>query len=321
VPASTLVVLNPRAGASSTRFARLQPRLRDVLGDFEVARTRGPRDAERIAREAVRAGAERLVVAGGDGTLSEVVSGLLAADLGGHAELAILPLGSACDFSRSIGMPRELGAAVDALATGGRHRVDAGRIHYCDHAGRERTAYFLNEASIGLTGGVVDLVNRAGKRWGPTLAFALGSVAGIFRYRPPDVTIRVDERVVHEGPLCVAVAANGRYFGSGMEVAPEARLDDGAFDVVLASHLATPRLLALFPRIYGGTHLAHPGVSVQRGLVLDAESRGPVPALIDVDGEPLGRLPVRIELLPKAIRLFGVPDRVAAGLVGTGADL
>ncbi|MBW2230415.1 MAG: diacylglycerol kinase family lipid kinase [Deltaproteobacteria bacterium] len=320
MPVSTLIVLNPRAGASAARFARLQSRLQDVLGDVEVARTRGARDAERIAREAVRAGVERLVVAGGDGTLSEVVSGLLAAGLGGHAELAVLPLGSGCDFARSIGTPRDLAAAVDALATGGRHRVDAGRIRYCDHAGQERTAYFLNEASFGLSGGIVDLVNRAGKRWGPTLAFALGTVAGILRHRSPDVVIRVDERIVHRGPLSLAVAANGRYFGSGMQVAPEARLDDGAFDVVIARHLAKPRLLALFPRIYGGTHLTHPCVSVHRGLTLEAESHGSEPARIDVDGEPLGRLPVRIELLPKAIRLFGVLGPVAAGLVGTGAD-
>ena len=85
--------------------------LRDAIGDFEVEPTRGPRDAERIAREAVRAGVERLIVAGGDGTTSEVASGLLSAELAGYAQLALLPLGTGGDLGRTLGVPRELGAA------------------------------------------------------------------------------------------------------------------------------------------------------------------------------------------------------------------
>lgn len=307
MPASTLLILNPRAGASAKRFTRIEQHLRARIPDLEVARTRGPRDAERIAREGVRAGAERIVVAGGDGTLSEAVSGLLAADLGGHAQLGLLPLGSGCDFARGMGVPRDPRAAVDALIDGRSLRVDAGRIRYRGHGGEERVSYFLNEASFGLSGLVVDMVNRIGKRWGPTVAFAAGAIVAIARHRPADVSIRVDDRVVHEGPIALTVAANGRYFGSGMMIAPDARLDDGAFDVVIGRHTPKPALLALLPRLYGGSHMEHPIVSVHRGLRIEAEARDGGEVLIDVDGEPLGRLPVEIELLPKAIALFGVP--------------
>jgi YegS/Rv2252/BmrU family lipid kinase len=306
VPASTLVILNQRAGATGRRFGKLEGPLRDVLGDLEIERTRGVRDAARIAREAVRSGVERLVVAGGDGTASEVVTGLLTADLGGYAEIGLLPLGSGCDFARSLGLARDPVLRVDEMARGERRRVDAGRIDFVDADGTPRTAYFLNIASFGISGLVDEMVNRAGKRLGPTAAFAAGTLVAILRHRPTIARIRIDERVVHEGPISLAAAANGQYFGSGMRVAPKARIDDGALDVVIVGGLSKPRLIANFPSIYAGTHLDHPAVSQHRGVLFEAEAiEGHAP--LDVDGEPLGHLPVRAQLLPKAIGLFGLP--------------
>jgi len=312
VPAQTLVILNPRAGQGAARLARLRGLLRDALGSVELERTRAPRDAVRIAREAVRAGVERVVAAGGDGTVSEVVTGILEAGLGEQAEVGVLPIGSGCDFARSAGVPTRLGEAVALLRDGRRMRVDAGRVTYRARDGGTRTACFLNEAGFGLSGVTVDMVYRAGKRFGPGLSYALGSIGAILRGGVADVTLTVDERTVFEGPVSLVVAANGRHFGSGMRIAPEARLDDGVLDVVVVERVGRLKLLARLPSLYRGTHLRYPEVHFVRGARIEATPRGDGSAPLDVDGEPLGGLPARIELLPKAIRLFGPPPSVPA---------
>jgi YegS/Rv2252/BmrU family lipid kinase len=316
VPAGTLAILNPCAGNAAKLIGRIETRLRgslaDVLGGLEIERTRGPRDASRIAREAVRAGVKRLVVGGGDGTLAEVVTGLLAAGLGEDVEIGILPLGMGSDFARGLGIPMAPEKAIEGLAAGVSLRVDAGRIVYRDREGAEQSSYFLNEASFGLSGLIVEAVNRSEKRLGPRLSFAAGSLAAIARHPQPDVVLRVDDKEVYAGPVALVLAANGRFCGAGMKMAPGAEFDDGLLDVVVVKALSRTRLWANLPSIYRGGHIDHPMVSVHRGVRVEAEVRGADPALLDVDGEALGQLPIRVELLPRAIGVFGVPKRPQA---------
>jgi YegS/Rv2252/BmrU family lipid kinase len=300
------VIVNPssRNGATGRRFHALESRLRGALGPFDVERTRGPRDAERIAREGVRAGIERVIVAGGDGTANEVASGLLAADLGDYAEFGVLPLGTGGDFARSLGIPRDLDGAVARLTSGATRRIDAGRISYFDASSRNVSGYFVNVASLGISGLVDQLVNRATKRFGGTASFLIGTVKALARYRSERVTLRVDGEVVFDAPLVLAAAANGRYFGGGMHIAPEARLDDGLFDIVVVPDLPKRQLLAKLPSLYAGTHLSDAAGRFLRGRVIEAEA-APGSVLLDIDGEPLGSLPARMEVMPGALRVIG----------------
>lgn len=312
MPAPTLVIVNPRSGGGATarRWPKVEPLLADAVGPFEVAETQCPRDGIRIAREAARAGVTRLVTAGGDGTVSEVVSGVLEADLASRVEVGILPMGSGGDFPRTFGLPRDLPSAVAALGSGQRRRVDAGRLRFDDQRGEPAEAFFVNVASFGISGLVDEMVNRAPKTLGGTAAFAIGALRAITQYRGEPVCIRVDGEVVHDGPLTLAAAANGRYFGGGMYIAPGSEPDDGHLEVVVVAGLSTARMLAYFPSLYRGTHLAKPVVSVHRGKRVEAEA-APGRVWLDVDGEPLGTLPAEIEILPRAITLFGIPPESA----------
>jgi YegS/Rv2252/BmrU family lipid kinase len=303
----TLVVVNPasRGGAARRRFERLLPRVREVLGDCDVEWTRGPRDAERIAREGVRAGVGRVVVAGGDGTLSEVVTGILAADLGRYAELGFLPLGTGGDLRRTLGLPADTEAALGAIARGECRAIDAGRARYRDRSGRDSTVYFANIASLGISGLTTELVNRAPKALGGRVSFLIGTLRSIASYRALPVSLRLDGETVHEGPLVLATAANGRFFGGGMEVAPRARPDDGLLDVVVIPGFSKLRLLAELPGIYRGRHLEVPGVGAFRGRVLEAVPLGDPAPWVEIDGEPLGHLPARFEVMPGALRFVG----------------
>lgn len=306
MPQRTLVIANPRSrnGATGRRWRALEARLRDALGPLEVEHTRGPRDAERLAREGVRAGVDRLLVAGGDGTLSEVVTGLLAAGLAEYATIGLLPLGTGGDFVRSLGVPRDLAGALAHIVAGKTRKVDAGRARFVGTDGAERTAYFVNVASFGISGLTNELVNRTTKRLGGTVSFLIGTLRAIFQYRSEPVTIRVDGEVVHDGRLILATGANGRYFGGGMRIAPEAEIDDGLLDVVIIRDLPIRKLISKLPLIYAGTHLSDPAAVAHRGRVIEAVAE-PGVVKLELDGEPLGTLPARYEVLPGALRVFG----------------
>lgn len=295
--------MNPASGRGATgrRWRSLVPCIRDELGAVEIATTRAPRDAERLAREGVRSGIERIVVVGGDGTLSEVATGLLGAGLAGYASLGLVPMATGGDFARSLGIPREPAQAVASIARGTLRAIDAGRIAFVLRDGAKRTTYFMNIASLGISGLIDEWVHRTPKALGGRAAFLIGALRGLACYRSVPTTLRVDGDIVHEGPLVLAAVANGAYFGGGMHVAPAADLADGRFDVVVIPDLSKARLLRKLPSLYSGSHVDDPSVRVVRGEVVEAES-GPG-MWIDVDGEPLGHAPIRSEVLPSAIQL------------------
>jgi YegS/Rv2252/BmrU family lipid kinase len=305
VPSRTLVIANPASGAGRTERAlpRLEDALRAAIGGYELVWTRGVRDAERLAREAVRAGVDRLVVAGGDGTAAEVVSGLMGAALGAYAEIAFLPLGTGADFHRTLDIPRDPEAAIARLATGKGRRIDVGRVRFAEANGAERTSHFLNVASAGLSGVVTRHV-RGSKALGARLAFLLGTLGGLVSFRPSALRLAVDGSEVYRGPVALVAAANGRYFGGGMHVAPEARPDDGLLDVVLVPALPKRVLVTRLPRLYRGTHLAVPGVALFRGRHVELEPIGP-PAPGEIDGEPVAQLPMAVDVLPGALQVWG----------------
>ncbi|MDX1650019.1 MAG: diacylglycerol kinase family lipid kinase, partial [Myxococcota bacterium] len=135
-----------------------------------------------------------------------------------------------------------------------------------------------------------------------TASFLIGTLRGLAAWRDVDARVTVDGRELHAGPLVFATAANGRYFGGGMRIAPDARLDDGLLDAVVVPDRPALRALRQLPRLYRGTHLGLDGVVHARGRVLEVDAEAGA-ARLEVDGEPLGAAPVRIEVLPGALRL------------------
>lgn len=306
---STFVLVNPssRSGATGRRLPELEGLLRRHVGDYQILCTEREGDGERLAVLAVDRGATRLVIAGGDGTVSEAVSGLLSCGRADAVEIGLLPLGTGRDFARVLGLGTDLEASVARLATGRRRQVDAGRIRCRARTGGERIRYFLNIASIGLSAESARWLALQGQRRrkrGP-LSYVVSALVGLARYRMPPVTIRVDDRVVHEGRLSLLAASNGQYFAGGMRVAPGASIDDGLLDVVIIDGMSRRAALLKFPRLFLGRHVGDRRVRVLRAVVVRAESAAEV--WIEADGEPVGTLPGTIEILPGAVRLFGLP--------------
>ncbi len=304
--------LHSRSGATARRWSSIETKLRHALGPLEVEFTRGPRDSERIAREGVRAGVERVVVAGGDGTLSEVVTGLLSADLGRYAKIGVLPLGTGSDFIRALGASNGVDAAIEQLVEGQTRTIDAGRVTYRASDGREADRYFANIASLGLSALAVGFVNQSPRIPGGPISYLFATLRGLIQYPHESVSFRVDGELVFDGPLVLAAAANGPFFGGGMRVAPDALLDDGQLDWILVPELSNNRLLSRLRivgklgSLYRGSHLLDRRILHGRGRVIDVQASSHS-VRIEVDGELLGTLPARIEVVPDAIKLFGCP--------------
>jgi diacylglycerol kinase family enzyme len=161
----------------------------------------------------------------------------------------------------------------------------------------------LNVASAGLSGVVTRHV-RGSKALGARLAFLFGTLAGLVHFQPPSVRLRADGVEVFRGEIALAAAANGRYFGGGMHVAPTARPDDGLLDLVVIPALGKRVLVTSLPRLYRGTHLSVPGVVLHRARRIELDPLGE-PALGEIDGEPVALLPMTVEVVPGALQVWG----------------
>jgi diacylglycerol kinase family enzyme len=223
----------------------------------------------------------------------------VSAGLGSAVALGLLPLGTGSDLARALGLHGDLDAAIAAIAAGATRRVDMGRV--TSGGGEERL--FLNVASFGISGEVVAALARRDDRGGRGRpSYAAAAVSALLRWRNPRARVSVDGRVLCDGPFVFAAAANGRYFGGGMHVAPRAELDDGLLDAVVVRGMSRAALLARFPRIYAGTHLDLPAVAWARGVVVEVETD--VPLGVEADGETLFETPARAEVIPGAVGVF-----------------
>jgi YegS/Rv2252/BmrU family lipid kinase len=306
------VILNPVAGGGGLKRAwpKAAAQLGKHFGEFELRETQVEGDAERLAIDLAMQGCDLVIAAGGDGTASEVADGLLQAfeETGRTTELALLPCGTGMDFARGLGLPRNFGEVPKHIAATKGRKIDAGRITYVDDHGKLASRHFINIASLGLSG-VTDRAINADRRKGRVPAKALfywRTVAAFARYRFQRVRITIDDGEPVEVEMALVAVANGRFFGGGMMVAPDAALDDGQFDIVVLKAASKPRLIWDLRLVYGGRHRDHPAITISRGRKVLVEPVGSAAvngALVDVDGESPGRIPATFEMLPGALTL------------------
>lgn len=306
------VVLNPVAGGGRLKqdWPQAEAALKRHFGDFDLRETQAGGDAERLALDLAMDGCGLVIAAGGDGTASEVADGLLQAadEQGSTAELALLPCGTGVDFARGLGLPHGIEPLLAHIAAAQGRAVDAGRISYVDDRGALASRHFINIASAGLSGATSRAVNADGRK-GRVPARALfywRTVTQFLRYRFQHVRIAVDDRPPVEARVALVAVANGRFFGGGMMVAPDAVPDDGWFDVVILRAAGKARLIWDLRLVYGGRHRDHPAITMLRGRKVVVEPVGDAArnaAPVDIDGESPGRIPATFEMLPGALRL------------------
>ncbi|MDQ3665434.1 MAG: diacylglycerol kinase family lipid kinase [Acidobacteriota bacterium] len=308
-----LVIINPASAGGATRDAwpKIASDLRTHFGAFDCIFTCRPGEGADLAAEAARKGSKLIIACGGDGTISEVANGILAS--GKDAELGILPSGTGGDFRKTVKIPARSRDAARILREGRTRRIDVGRVTFTKRDGENDTRYFLGVASFGMSADVIERVKEAGPQWLPVkapkwlsgrLSFGISMLQSAVQSTATKVVVQLDdtrERHLTVANLCIA---NARFFGGGMKIAPEAKLDDGQFDVITIGDLGPLRILANAPRLYLGAHRGMQEVRhelARKVVTLPAVKDEEV--LLEVDGELPGRLPATFHVVAQALRI------------------
>jgi diacylglycerol kinase (ATP) len=312
-----LVIVNPKSASGSTRekWAQTAADLRAHFGPFSVAFTKAQGDGIDLVERAAESGRQFIIACGGDGTINEVANGILRS--GADVELGVLPSGTGGDFRRTLGLPHTNREAAAALRNGSTTRIDVGRVSFTGHEGETRERYFVNVSSAGLAAEIVKRVKSAKLfDWLPVESFrgkanfAVSTLQEVIDLDPPIVKVRFDDGEEQSLQTIAFCVANARYFGGGMMIAPDAKLNDGQFDVVNIGDIGTARIFLSGISLYRGTHERLDQVKIRRARKIEIASVNEDRAvLIETDGELPGRLPAIFEIVPSALKVR-VPKRL-----------
>lgn len=307
----TLYIVNPTAGGgrglATWRVVSRALEARGLPAEYRLTTGRGA--AIELAAEAARAGYDTLVAIGGDGTVQEVVNGLIGPDQDCPAALGVIPGGTGNDFSKMLGCTGDPLQALSIVLAGRERRLDVGRAN-----GR----YFINIAGVGFDAEVAGFLNQRPKRLPGLLTYLYGIVTMLFRYRPAPMTLDLGRERLEQKCLLVSVA-NGPSHAGGLKMCPEARPDDGTLDICVAGDVTRWQTLILLPQTFSGRHTRHPKVRIYKA-VKTVRITSDLPLFLQADGEIFGRVPAEFEVVPGALRVLAAApaDGDAAGVAGPG---
>jgi diacylglycerol kinase (ATP) len=306
-----LVIVNPRSagGATDKKWAQTASDLRTHFGPYQVEFTKGPGDAIEIAEREAKAGRSFIIACGGDGTINEVANGIMLS--GEDAELGVLPSGTGGDFRRTIGMPASHRKAAHILREGETKLMDVGKITFQDFDDKTVSRYFLNVSSFGLAASIIERVKSSSTmNWLPLKSlrgragFALSTLQEVIDLVPVTIRVRIDgaeEKQLQTINFCVA---NSRYFGGGMMIAPDAKINDGLLDVVNIGDIGTAKIILNAYTLYRGTHHRLDEVKGTTARRIEASAAdASQEIMLETDGELPGKLPATYEIVPNALRV------------------
>ncbi|MEQ1603776.1 MAG: diacylglycerol kinase family protein [Pyrinomonadaceae bacterium] len=306
-----LIIVNPKSASGATRdkWSLTASELRAHFGPFSVAFTKSQGDGVTIAHRSARDGRKFIIACGGDGTINEVANGIIQS--GKDVELGVLPSGTGGDLRRTLGLPLSNREAAVALRDGETRWMDAGRVTFQDHDGETVSRYFLNISSVGLAASVIKRVK--GSRifdWVPMVGvrgkanFAMSALQEVIGPDAATVRIRIDdgdEKTIQTLCLCIA---NSRFFGGGMMIAPDAKINDGLLDIINVGDMSTAKIILNAYSLYKGTHLSINEVKSTLAKKIEVSAVDPShEILLETDGEMPGKLPATYEVVPNAIRV------------------
>jgi diacylglycerol kinase (ATP) len=290
-----VVIYNPAAGRG--QGAKRKDEAQAHLGSaFEWVSTQRPGHATELARAAAKKH-EVVVAYGGDGTVGDVMRGILQAKADGdaphEATLGIIPVGTGNDMARNLKLVLETREACATILGGVTKRIDIGKIN---------ETLFINNAGTGFDAAVMHTMNTGIKFASGQLAFRLAILKTLVKYRPFALTLEADGGEKRQLRAFMVSVLNGKVYAAGMEAAPHAELDDGRLDVMIIKEMSKLKLLPVIQLVATGQHLDHPAVEMLQVRKLVAQTIPPQP--LNIDGEVRGLTPMTIEVLPRALKVL-----------------
>jgi diacylglycerol kinase (ATP) len=301
----TRLIINPASarGNMTRRYSQLEATLREEDFPFDAVFTRHRGHATELAHAALHAGYDLIVAVGGDGTINEVVNGMVTQDgkaINPEATLGIIPGGTGSDFARTADIPRDTLMAARHLARATKDvTLDLGKITFC-RAGKPAVRFFANVSGMGFDAEVIARLERSGKHGGGTIPYYRALLASIAHFKNFDLTLTIDGKKVN-GSMNPIVVSNGKFFGGGMMISPNATLSDGKFHVVFGHDFTALELLLATPKLYTGSILKHQKTTEYVAETVTVES--PETLLIEADGELIGEGTATFQIVPAALKL------------------
>jgi diacylglycerol kinase (ATP) len=297
----TKVIVNPMSSGGITRMK--WPRIRRLLDKtglkYDHQLTEGPNHATELAKDAVNQGYRQVIAVGGDGTIHEVVNGLI--DTSGKSEvvLGIISTGTGNDFARSIGTLGTYRNTVSRLAMTTEKSIDVGVVEYNNDKGAKQQRIFVNMAGVGFDAAVLHATKKR-FRVVSAIPYWISGIYTYARYRPTHMTINIDGKIENKKAMGVIIN-NGYSFAGGMRMAPDADMADGLFDTVVLGNINPLEFIRGLSMVYKGTLGNHPKVDTYKAKSIEINSKEKL--YLQADGELLGRAPASFRVLPKALRV------------------
>lgn len=284
------IIVNPTAGRGKTKAALpvIKEKLKSLSIEYELHLTTGPGHATELARGLAATGASTIGAAGGDGTVHEVINGMV----GSQAALAVIPTGTGNDLARALNIPLEASAAISTLYDAPFRSIDYGV---------DREGIFSVILGLGFTAQVMDHVNKHKDFLRGPLAIAAAVFKVIKNLEATELEIVLDGQVMRRRSVAVFIM-NSCWTGGGMFVTPEAKLNDGVFHLCLVNELGKLELINLLPKVYSGAHVGHKSVEILtcREIVIEAQK----PMIKMFDGNVYGTTPVHATIVPQGLRVL-----------------
>ncbi len=285
------IIFNPTAGAG--RSAKAMETVHQILKennvDYTVLETQYKEHAVLLARESIGKGYDGIISVGGDGTLLEIASMLHDTD----ETLGVIPAGTGNDFRQAINVPRDPAEALKIILAGNSRKVDIGLL------GEDR--YFLNVAGTGFDVEVIKNTDKVRKMFTGGFAYFLGIFLSVFGYKSVTLDVTIDGVTYRRTVLLIAIA-NGKCYGGGLNVAPQADAADGLFNVLLINHIPNWRILIELPKMKKGQIERIPGY--ERFTCSELHISSDKPQRFNLDGEVYGETPIRLSVVPRSINVF-----------------
>jgi diacylglycerol kinase (ATP) len=302
-----IINLESGGGSSSKKVKPLVSTLEKLNINHELIYTKSKGHATALARELVKEKVPAIAAVGGDGTVSEVAAGFFTEEgqlIQGKEKLTkvlIVPTGSGCDLARTLNLPSKLSGCISLIKDGSPRNIDMGVVHSTDEDGTPIVRPFINIVDVGMGGEVIEIMEKKGKGWFPTLDYFFSTVQGLIQYENKFLEVDVEGNKVKK-EMNIAVVANGKFFGSGMKIAPSADPFDGKFTVVLIDAMSKPYLLSKLGALREGRHMNQPGVTTFEAKKVKISSPGR--AMLDLDGELAGVCPMEVSMVEAAVPVF-----------------
>ena len=298
------IILNPKAGNGKAKqvLSALKKLLHSKNNNTIIHLTKARGDATRLAQRLIKAGALRIIAAGGDGTVNEVLNGFFYNGRlsNSECELGIIKCGTGQGLALSLNLPDSLDEQLDLIFNSPAQKLDVGKILYTGFNNQQSTRYFISESQVGIGSVIAGQVHNGFNFLNGKTAFAVVSLKQALVFKSIPFTVTIDDKLFTKKYIGIAFG-NGSLTAGGMQVTPGARPDDGLFNVLFIHQMDLLHRLVNLSKMYSGSHILTPWFTYVSGksIQVDCEHE----TTVSVDGELIGKTPCMVSVIPSAIKV------------------